>query len=106
MVRGMADACLAALGVPATALGVGELHADLLDAWLVDDAADGDLDGTALAGSAPGRGRVLARPLLMSDRAAAAALAGAALETAWPSTALTAEPIDDPRGAPHDPHRP
>ena len=82
VVRGMADACLAALGVPATALGVGELHADLLDAWLVDDAADGDLDGTALAGSAPGRGRVLARPLLMSDRAAAAALAGAALETA------------------------
>lgn len=82
VVRGMADACLAGLGVPTTALGVGGLHADLLDAWLVDDAADGDLDGTTLPGSAPGRGRVLGRPLLMSDHDAAAALAGAALDVA------------------------
>ncbi len=79
VVRGMADACLAALDVPATALGVGALYADLLDAWLVDDDADGELDGTTVPG---GRGRVLARPLLMSSPQAAADLAGAALDAA------------------------
>ncbi len=50
----MADACLAALGVPATALAVGELHADLLDAWLVDE--DADATSTAPPSRAPARG--------------------------------------------------
>lgn len=72
-VRGYADACLAALGLPATAAAVAGLYADLLDGWLVDDA---DLD----AGPWPERTLVEARPLLMSDRAAAAELAGAALD--------------------------
>lgn len=72
-VRGYADACLAALGLPTTAAAVAGLYADLLDGWLVDDA---DLD----AGPWPERTRVEARPLLMRDRAAAAELAGAALD--------------------------
>jgi LPPG:FO 2-phospho-L-lactate transferase len=79
VVRGMADACLSAIGVRTTADAVAGLYADLLDAWLVDDAADGALDGSTVPG---GHGRVLARPLLMTDVAAAADLAGAALETA------------------------
>lgn len=82
VVRGMADACLSAIGVETSALAVAGLHADLLDAWLVDDDADGALHGTAVPGAAPGRGRVLARPLLMSSPQAAADLAGAALDAA------------------------
>lgn len=81
-VRGMADACLSAIGAETSALGVAGLHADLLDTWLVDDDADGALHGTSVPGAAPGRGRVLARPLLMSSPQAAADLAGAALDAA------------------------
>jgi LPPG:FO 2-phospho-L-lactate transferase len=76
-VRGMADACLRTLGLPATAAAVGGLYADLLDGWLVDTA---DASLTALPGGA--RARVLARPLLMTDVDAAAAIAGAALDLA------------------------
>lgn len=72
-VRGHADACLAALGLPTSAAAVAGLYADLLDGWLVDDA---DAD----AGPWPQRARVESRPLLMRDRAAAADLAGAALD--------------------------
>jgi LPPG:FO 2-phospho-L-lactate transferase len=68
-VRGMADACLAAIGVETTASAVAGLYADLLDAWLV---ADGD-------GWESGDLRVIERPLLMTDLDAAADLAGAAL---------------------------
>ncbi|WP_109774933.1 2-phospho-L-lactate transferase [Quadrisphaera granulorum] len=82
VVRGMADACLSAIGVETSALGVAGLYADLLDAWLVDDDADGALHGTSVPGAAPGRGRVIARPLLMSSPQAAADLAGAALDVA------------------------
>jgi LPPG:FO 2-phospho-L-lactate transferase len=77
-VRGMADACLRTVGVPATAAAVAGLYADVLDGWLVD-TADADLDGSVVPG---GRGRVVARPLLMSDPAAAADIAGAALDLA------------------------
>lgn len=77
-VRGMADACLRTLGVPTTAAAVGGLYADILDAWLVD-TSDSDLDGTLVAG---GRARTTARPLLMTDVAAAASIAGAALDLA------------------------
>lgn len=72
-VRGYADACLAALGLPTTAASVARLYADVLDGWLVDDA---DAD----AGPWPERAEVESRPLLMRNRAAAAELAGAALE--------------------------
>lgn len=75
-VRGMADACLAAINVASTARAVGGLFADLLDAWLVD-TSDADLDGTTVPG---GRARVHARPLLMTDLEASAEMAGAALD--------------------------
>ncbi|GII91023.1 2-phospho-L-lactate transferase [Sinosporangium siamense] len=73
-VRGMADACLAAVGVPATAQGVLELYgASLIDGWLVaEEDRDTRLDGV----------RVEVRPVLMSDPAATAALAQAALDLA------------------------
>ena len=72
-VRGMADACLAAIGVETSAQAVGTLFADLLDGWLVAETDAGiDVKGV----------EVRARPLLMTDVAAAAALASAALDLA------------------------
>lgn len=68
-VRGMADACLAAIGVETSASAVAGLYADFLDVWLV---AEGD-------GWATSDLRVIERPLLMTDLDAAADLAGAAL---------------------------
>jgi LPPG:FO 2-phospho-L-lactate transferase len=73
-VRGHADACLAAIGVATSSIAVAGLYADFLDGWLVDDA-----DAEARW---PGRLAVRARPLLMSDVDAAAAIAGAALDLA------------------------
>jgi LPPG:FO 2-phospho-L-lactate transferase len=74
-VRGMADACLTAIGVPTTAEAVAALYADLLDGWLVDEQ---DADRFTPAG----RPVVVGRPLLMTDPYASAALAGAALDLA------------------------
>ena len=72
-VRGMADACLAAIGVETSAQAVGTLFADLLDGWLVADTDAGtDVKGVV----------VRSRPLLMTDVAATAALASAALDLA------------------------
>ncbi|GIJ69357.1 2-phospho-L-lactate transferase [Virgisporangium ochraceum] len=77
-VRGMADKCLATLGVECTAAGVGGLYGarsagGILDAWLVD---------TADAGTTVDGVRVVDRPLWMSDVDAAAAIATAALTAA------------------------
>lgn len=74
-VRGYADACLAALGLPATPQAVAGLYADFLDGWLV---APGDLpaDGTGYAESLT----VRSTPLLMTDLPAATHLGAAALE--------------------------
>lgn len=74
-VRGHADVCLAAIGVEASAAGVAGLYSDFLDAWLVDPVDAGT--------SVPGV-RVAAHeePLLMSDVAATARMAGAALDLA------------------------
>jgi LPPG:FO 2-phospho-L-lactate transferase len=72
-VRGMADACLSAIGVPTTAAAVAGLYADFLDGWLI---AEGDE-----APSRPGL-VVRRRPLLMSSPQATADLAGAALDLA------------------------
>jgi len=77
-VRGMADACLRAVGVATTARAVGGLFADLLDAWLVD-VADAQLDGSLVPG---GRARIHALPLLMTDLEASAEMARAALDLA------------------------
>ena len=77
-VRGMADACLAAIGVPATAQAVAAHYGPgLLDGWLVDEQDKAAADAPELAGIA-----VRARPLYMTDLAATAAIAGAALDLA------------------------
>jgi LPPG:FO 2-phospho-L-lactate transferase len=74
-VRGHADACLSAIGVASTAGAVAGLYADFLDGWLVD-LADKEL------ADAPGRLRVVARPLWMHDVPSTADIAGAALDLA------------------------
>ncbi|MEU0488289.1 2-phospho-L-lactate transferase [Nocardiopsis sp. NPDC006139] len=71
-VRGMADACLNAIGVETSAGAVAaHLGADLLDGWLVDEADA----GTEVEGI-----EVRSRPLYMSDPRATEAIARAALD--------------------------
>lgn len=77
-VRGMADACLAAIGVETSTQAVGRHYGarssgGLLDGWLVDTSDAG--------ATVPGVG-VRAVPLLMSDLPATAAMARSALELA------------------------
>ena len=73
-VRGMADACLSAIGIETSAEAVGRHYGpDLLDGWLVD-TADGDADVPGVT--------VRAVPLFMTDLEATAAMARAALELA------------------------
>ncbi|OZM75105.1 2-phospho-L-lactate transferase [Amycolatopsis antarctica] len=76
-VRGMADACLRAIGVQTTAEGVGRHYGSrqtsedgLLDGWLVQTGESAEVPGVA----------VRAVPLLMSDVDATAKMAHAALE--------------------------
>jgi LPPG:FO 2-phospho-L-lactate transferase len=77
-VRGMADACLAAIGVPTTAAAVAAHYGpELLGGWLVDDQDKDAVDAPELAGLA-----VRARPLYMTDLAAAAEIARAAVDLA------------------------
>ncbi len=75
-VRGMADACLHAIGV-ATSAGAVALHygsRNLLDGWLVDEVDEGSLDQLEDAGI-----RGAAVPLWMTDDIATAHIARAAL---------------------------
>jgi len=75
-VRGMADACLTAIGVETSAGAVAEHYGpDLLDGWLVDTA------DAALAGDLGGI-TVRSRPLLMTDVEATGAIARAAIDLA------------------------
>jgi LPPG:FO 2-phospho-L-lactate transferase len=73
-VRGMADACLAAIGVQTSARAVG-LHygarssGGLLDAWLVDE-----VDAEAIPDLKAAGLQAVAMPLLMSDPEATAAI--------------------------------
>jgi len=77
-VRGMADACLAAIGVPATAQAVAAHYGPgLLAGWLVDDQDKAAVDAPELAGIT-----VRAMPLYMTDLAATTAIARAALDLA------------------------
>ena len=77
-VRGMADACLAAIGVATSAAAVGAHYGpELIDGWLVDDQDKAAADDPALAGI-----EVRALPLLMRDLPATAAIARAALDLA------------------------
>ena len=77
-VRGMADACLTAIGVETSAAAVGAHYGpELIDGWLVDDQDKAAADDPALAGIA-----VRALPLLMYDLTATTAIARAALDLA------------------------
>lgn len=75
--RGMADACLAAIGVESSSEAVGRHYGarsatGLLDYWLVADGDRADIPGVA----------VKSVPLLMSDPEATAAMVAAGLELA------------------------
>ncbi len=77
-VRGMADACLAAIGVPATAQAVAAHYGPgLLGGWLVDEQDKAAVDAPELAGIT-----VRALPLYMTSLAATAVIARAALDLA------------------------
>jgi LPPG:FO 2-phospho-L-lactate transferase len=77
-VRGMADACLAAIGVDTSAAAVGAHYGpELINGWLVDDQDKAAADDPALAGI-----EVRALPLYMRDLPATAAIARAALDLA------------------------
>jgi LPPG:FO 2-phospho-L-lactate transferase len=81
-VRGMADACLTAIGVETTAAAVAAHYgADLINGWLVDEqdkaVVDQAIDDPALAGIT-----VRAVPLFMRDLAATTAMAQAAIDLA------------------------
>jgi LPPG:FO 2-phospho-L-lactate transferase len=77
-VRGMADKCLAAIGVETTAAAVAAHYgARLLDGWLVDEQDKAAADDPTLDGIA-----VRALPLYMRDLPSTAAIAGAAINLA------------------------
>jgi LPPG:FO 2-phospho-L-lactate transferase len=76
-VRGMADACLPAIGVAVSAEGVGRHYGSrrdggILDGWLVHESDSADVAGVL----------VRSVPLLMTDEAATAAMVKTALEVA------------------------
>jgi LPPG:FO 2-phospho-L-lactate transferase len=76
-VRGMADACLPAIGVEVSAEGVGRHYGSrkeggLLDGWLIHDTDSASVPGVT----------VRAVPLLMTDDTATAAIVLAAMELA------------------------
>ncbi|WP_165070405.1 2-phospho-L-lactate transferase [Marisediminicola senii] len=81
-VRGMADACLRAIGVETSALAVGEHYGarsagGIIDGWLVGDEDVASVPHLSAAGIASA-----AAPLWMTDVAATAAMADAALALA------------------------
>src|SRR5213078_3962900 len=77
-VRGMADACLAAIGVPTSAASVAAWYGSgLLNGWLVDDADKAAAADPQLIGIA-----VQACPLYMRDLAATAQIAKESLDLA------------------------
>ncbi|MEO6116672.1 MAG: 2-phospho-L-lactate transferase [Pseudolysinimonas sp.] len=80
VVRGMADACLTAIGVDTDAAAVARHYASraaggLLDGWLVDS-----VDADSAAGLAVDRIETRAVPLWMTDEALSAAIAGEVLD--------------------------
>ena len=77
-VRGMADACLTAIGVATSAAAVGAHYGpELINGWLVDDQDKAAADDPALAGI-----EVRALPLLMRDLSATTLIARGALDLA------------------------
>lgn len=98
VVRGMADACLAAIGVETTAEAVARHYGarsdgGLLDGWLVDEA---DADAVAPLENIGIRARAV--PLWMRDADSSARLAADALELA--SARVTGRAALSPRDAP------
>jgi len=82
VVRGMADVCLAAIGVASTAAAVGAQYGGrpeggLLDAWLIAEEDAAEAPGVERSGIRP-----VVTPLWMTDAATRAALAEAALRAA------------------------
>ena len=77
-VRGMADACLAAIGVETSAAAVAAHYGPrLINGWLVDEQDKAAADDPVLAGLA-----VRALPLYMRDLPSSAAIAQAAIDLA------------------------
>ena len=77
-VRGMADACLAAIGVETSAAAVAAHYGpELINGWLVDEQDKAACDDPALTGIA-----VRALPLYMRDVTSSAAIAQAAVDLA------------------------
>ena len=76
-VRGMADACLTAIGVETSAAAVAAMYSDFLDGWLVDES-----DAASVGVIEQGGARCIAVPLFMRDVEAAAAMARHALDLA------------------------
>jgi LPPG:FO 2-phospho-L-lactate transferase len=77
-VRGMADACLSAIGVRTSAVAVAAHYgADLISGWLVDEQDKAAADDPALTGI-----EVRALPLYMRDLGATAVIAQAAIDLA------------------------
>ena len=77
-VRGMADACLTAIGVETSAVAVAAHYGpELINGWLVDEQDKAAVDDPALAGIA-----VRALPLYMRDVPSSAAIALAAIDLA------------------------
>jgi LPPG:FO 2-phospho-L-lactate transferase len=77
-VRGMADACLAAIGVETSAAAVAAHYGPaLINGWLVDDQDKAAADDPGLTGI-----EVRAMPLLMRDLPATTAIARAAVDLA------------------------
>ncbi|HEX3712437.1 MAG TPA: 2-phospho-L-lactate transferase [Trebonia sp.] len=77
-VRGMADACLAAIGVETSAAAVAAHYGPgLINGWLVDEQDKATVDDPSLAGIA-----VRALPLYMRDLPSSAAIARAAVDLA------------------------
>jgi LPPG:FO 2-phospho-L-lactate transferase len=83
-VRGMAEQLLASIGVEVSAAGVGRHYGarsagGVLDGWLVDERDTDQVAALEQAGI-----RSAAVPLMMTDHAATAAMAAAAIELVRP----------------------
>jgi LPPG:FO 2-phospho-L-lactate transferase len=76
-VRGMADACLSAIGVETSAAAVAAMYADVLDGWLLDTSDEASIPAVEEHGVRAG-----AMPLLMRDEDSTRAIAAAAVQLA------------------------
>ena len=82
-VRGMADACLAAIGVETSAAAVAAHYGPaLVNGWLVDDQDKADVEQAQAADPLLQRIAVRALPLYMRDIPTSAAIAQAAIDLA------------------------